>query len=79
MCLSTLEAVAIDTSIPSISSRQLVISASETDGCSIFTSSMSSRSSPVNLLHFVPPFAQGLIESSSQKFRQIFVMCLRKA
>ena len=50
--------VAIETSSPSISSRQLIISASETDGFSVFKISMSSKSSPVNLLHFVPqPFS----------------------
>ena len=66
--------VAIDTSSPSISLRQLIISASETDGFSVFKISMSSKSSPGNLLHFVPPLARGLIESSSQNFRQIFVI-----
>ena len=74
LCLSALETVAIDTSSPSISSRKLINSASETDGFSISKISMSSKSSPVNLLHFVPPLARGLIESFSQNFRQIFVM-----
>ena len=45
LCSSALETVVIDTSTPFISSRQLSISASETDGFSVFKISMNSASS----------------------------------